>query len=52
MERYFPYLNVDTLLLKFGQEMTPLQPFEENPNDRFAFDRSTSVTRRRDFTRC
>ena len=28
LERYFPYLNVDTLFLKIGHEMTPLQLFE------------------------
>ena len=28
LERSFPYLNVDTLFLKIGQEMTPLQLFE------------------------
>ena len=28
LERSFPYLNVYTLFLKIGQEMTPLQLFE------------------------
>ena len=28
LERSFPYLNVDTLFLKIGQVMTPLQLFE------------------------
>ena len=28
LERSFHYLNADTLFLKIGQEMTPLQPFE------------------------
>ena len=52
MERSFHYLNVDTLFLKIGQEMTPLQPFEVTLLIDFALDRSTSVTRDRDFAHC
>ena len=49
LERSFYYLNVDTLFLKIGQEMTPLQPFEVTQLIDFALDRSTSVTCGRDF---
>ena len=49
LERSFYYLNEDTLFLKIGQEMTPLQPFEVTQLIDFALDRSTSVTRGRDF---
>ena len=49
LERSFHYLNVDTLVLKIGQEMTPLQPFEVTQLIDFALDRSTSVTCGRDF---
>ena len=44
LERSFHYLNADTLVLKIGQEMTPLQPFEVTQLINFALDRSTSVT--------
>ena len=49
LERSFHYLNADTLFLKIGQEMTPLQPFEVTQLIDFALDRSTSVTCGRDF---
>ena len=50
LERSFHYLNADTLIVKIGQEMTPLQPFEVAQLIDFALDRSTSVTCGRDFT--
>ena len=49
LERSFHYLNADTLFLKIGQEMTPLQPFEVTQLIDFALDRSTNVTCGRDF---
>ena len=49
LERSFHYLNADTLLLKIGQEMTTLQPFEVTQLIDFALHRSTSVTCGRDF---
>ena len=49
LERSFHYLNADTLFLKIGQEMTPLQPFEVTQLIDFALNRSTSVTCGRDF---
>ena len=52
LERSFPYLNVDTLFLKIGQEMTPLQLFEVTQLIDFGVDRSTNVTRGRDFAHC
>ena len=35
LERFFRYLNADTLFLKIGQEMTPLQAVWSDPTDRF-----------------
>ena len=49
LERSFHYLNVDTLFLEIGQEMTLLEPFEVTQLIDFALDRSTSVTCGRDF---
>ena len=49
LERSVHYLNADTLFLKIGQEMTPLQPFEVTQLIDFALDRSTSVTCGRNF---
>ena len=43
---------MDTLFLKIEQEMTLLQPFEVTQLTDFAHDRSTSVTRGRDFAHC
>ena len=52
LERSFHYLNVDTLFLNIGQEMTPLQPFEVTQLIDLALDWSTSMTRGRDFAHC
>ena len=52
LERYFHYLNEDTLFLKIWQEMTPLQLFEVTQLIDFALDRSTRVTPGRNFAHC
>ena len=52
LERSFSYLNVHILFLKIGQELTPLQLFEVTWLIDFGVDRSTNVTRGRDFAHC